>query len=92
MLVTLTDVYDRVFDRAKVLDEVVDHVTTVSRTNVREVEMLLGTMKTSVQGVLDVNEQNVAKTNNLIAEIPRALFMLLKKDPLKREFSPRPII
>ena len=92
MVATLTDVYDRVFTRAEVLDKVVDHVTTVSKSNIRDIEMLLGTMKSSVQGVIDVNAQNVEKTNTLIAEIPRALFMLLKRDPIARPSNPRPIV
>jgi predicted nuclease with TOPRIM domain len=91
MVNTLTDVYDRVFSRAEVLDKVVDHVTTISKDNIRDVEMLLGTLKSSVQGVIDINTENVAKTNNLIAEIPRAMFNMLRREPIQRPANPRPI-
>jgi len=82
MLATLTDVYDRVFGRAEVLDKVVDHVTTVNKNNIREIEMLLGTLKSSVQGVIDVNADNVGKANFVISELPRVFFDLHRKLPM----------
>ena len=82
MIGTLTDVYDRVFDRAKVLDQVVDHVTTVSKANVRDIEALLVMMKGSVQDVIDVNATNVEKANFVISELPRVFFDLHRRLPI----------
>jgi chromosome segregation ATPase len=83
-IASATDIYEKVFGRAKVLDEVVDHVTRVSGQNLRDVEMLLGTVKNSVQQVIDVNTENVSKTNRVIEELPKIFFDVQRFTPVKR--------
>ena len=83
-IASATDIYEKVFGRAKVLDEVVEHVTRVSAQNLRDIEMLLGTVKGEVQKVIDVNTENVVKTNRVIEELPRIFFDVQRFTPVKR--------
>ena len=83
-IASATDIYEKVFNRAKVLDEVVDHVTRVSGQNIRDIEMLLGSVKGSIQEVIDVNAENVEKTNRVIVELPRIFFDVQRFTPIKR--------
>lgn len=83
-IVSATDIYEKVFNRAKVLDEVVDHVTRVSGQNIRDIELLLAAVKSGVQQVIDVNTENVDKTNRVITELPRIFFDVQRFTPVKR--------
>lgn len=86
-IASISDIYDRVFDRAKVLDEVVDHVTRVSGQNIRDIETLMSTVKVGVQEIIDVNKENVDKTNRVIVELPRIFFDVQRFTPIKRPIN-----
>ena len=84
-ITTVKDIYERVFNRAEVLDKVVDHVTTVSRQNLKDAESLISTLKDSVQEVVDINTENVEKAQLVIDQLPRALFDLQRPSVIKAE-------
>lgn len=78
------DTYDRVFDRVTVLDKVVEHVTAVSAENIKEINSVVITLKSSVQEVIDTNTLNVDKANHMITELPRIFFALQRQVPVKK--------
>lgn len=78
------DIYERVFERAEVLDKVVDHVTSVSTKNSREIEILLEGVKTSTQSIIDINKKNVEQSNYVISEMPKIFFALQREAPIKK--------
>lgn len=80
---TIEDVYERVFNRAAVLDDVVNHVTRVSQQNLRDTEMLIDKLKGSVEEVISTNNKNVEKANVIINELPRIFFELQRQPVIK---------
>jgi predicted nucleic acid-binding Zn-ribbon protein len=79
---TLSDVHDRVFARAEGIDHTVDHLSMVNKSNLREIEMLLSSLKVGVQGIIDASTANVEKTNFVINELPRVFFDLHRRLPV----------
>jgi len=82
-IATSTDIYEKVFNRAEVLDKVVDHVTRVSEQNLKDTELLIQILKESVQSVVDINTENVTKAQIIINELPRVFFELQKPPVIK---------
>lgn len=79
-----TDVYNKVFERANLLDKVIGHVVSVSDENIAKVNNLTSNLAESVQKVLDVNAANVEKANFYIAEFPKIFFAMQKDVPIKK--------
>jgi chromosome segregation ATPase len=90
-LVELTDklltAHDVVTHNALSIDKVAGDAVKVNSDNVREIERLLATMKEELKKTIDVNEQNVSKTNVVINDLPRIIFDLQKDIAERKKFN-----
>jgi uncharacterized coiled-coil DUF342 family protein len=80
----LVSIHNKLSENAINTERMIGHVTEVNSDNVREVENLLVTLKGEVKKIIDVNSQNVDKTNAVITELPRIIFEL-QRDILERK-------
>lgn len=82
-LLTVTDVHGKVFDKASILDQIVEHVTKVSSQNITDIEIFMTLLKKSIQEIVDKNSKNVEQTNIILEKLPRYIFELQKPIPIR---------
>lgn len=86
---TLVFTHEKVFDRAAALDTVIDHVTRISDKNIFDMDEYFGKLKTSVKGLIDVNEENIGKTNIVLSSIHKYIFEMEKPVTFRHTVIPR---
>lgn len=84
LIMKLTSIHNKLSENALHTEKMIGHVTEVNSSNVREVESLLITIKNEVKKIIDLNAENVDKTNKVITELPRIIFDL-QRDILERK-------
>jgi len=84
---TLTLAHDKVFNRASVLDKVVEHVTRVNAKNIDDINILISNLNVSIQEMIDKNNSNVAETNNIVGKLPKLFLDLQRKTLIKEEIK-----
>lgn len=70
---TLTLVHDRVFDRTGALEAIVDHVKTVSESNLTSLEKTFEVIRETSSEIIAMNKKNVTETMIVIDKLPRAI-------------------
>jgi uncharacterized coiled-coil DUF342 family protein len=78
------DVSVKIFKKTTSLDKVVDHVTSVNKENIHQVDELVKSLEKSVKKVIETNEANVKKANQYIDELPKIFFAIQKAAPIKK--------
>lgn len=53
----LTDIHEKMFKRASVLDQVVDHVTRVNEKNIHDVNLMISNLKEFMAEIYDIKEK-----------------------------------
>lgn len=81
----LKDAYDRVFQRAEVLDKVVDHVTRVSESNASVMENSTADFKKNVDEMMSILNKNIEKANFIITKVPEVYFELQRQNAIKKQ-------
>jgi len=76
---SLTDVHEKVFARASNLDKTVADITRINSQNIREVEILLGSLRETTKQMVDLNNQTIAEANKVTIQLPQIVFELQKK-------------
>lgn len=84
-IISLTEVFYTINDRASVLDKVVDHVTVVSNANVKIVDELVNNLKNSLEEIVEINKKNVFETNVVIEKLPKMLVEAQKHGLIKNK-------
>lgn len=80
----LKDIHGAVFDKTAVLEKVIEHVTRVSSTNIRDVEGFVVALKSKIDEILILSTTNIQAHNLILSEIPK-LFVELHRKSLERE-------
>jgi hypothetical protein len=83
-LQVLSEVNEKVFGRTKEFDENIEKARKISAENLTETNNLLIALKGEFKKIIDVNAENVEKTNVVINQLPRIIFDL-QKDILERK-------
>lgn len=84
---TLVDVHDKVFSRVSDLDKNIEEARKISSENLTETNNLLIALKGEFKKLLDVNAENVEKTNVVINQLPRIIFDLQKDIFERKQFN-----
>lgn len=72
-IATLTDVHRKVFDRTGGLEAIVDHVKTVSESNLSVLVKTFDVLKETSNEIIAINRKNVSETMIVIEKLPRAI-------------------
>jgi chromosome segregation ATPase len=75
---TLVKVHDGVFGRVSDLDKNIEEARRIASENVTETNNLLIGMKGEFQKLIDINAENVKRTNVVINDLPRIIFDMQK--------------
>lgn len=73
-----------VFKRTGILEKVVEHVTNVSSSNIKELNSAVASIKEKTDEILKVSTENINAHTRILNEIP-ALFVELQRKSLTRE-------
>lgn len=84
-LKSLSDIFYTMNDRVGVLDKVVDHVTRVSEQNSNSIESTISNLKSSIQKIIDANNENVASTNLVLDKLPKMLIELQRVNLIRNK-------
>jgi chromosome segregation ATPase len=84
---TLVDVHDKVFSRVSDLDKNIEEARRISSENLTETNNLLIALKGEFKKIIDVNAENVEKTNVVINQLPRIIFDLQKDIFERKQFN-----
>jgi methyl-accepting chemotaxis protein len=84
---TLVDVHDSVFERINDLDKNIEEARRISSENLVETNNLLIALKGEFKKLIDVNAENVEKTNVVINQLPRIIFDLQKDIFERKQFN-----
>ena len=76
---SLSNVHDRVFDRASELDKKVSEVIQINYRNIQDIENFMISLKNSVAEIIKINQENVKAGNQMVTELPRVFFELKRK-------------
>jgi DNA repair exonuclease SbcCD ATPase subunit len=80
----LTVNYEEIFSRTGSLEKIVEHVTSVSSSNITELENSVSELTKKVKDILALSESDLKAHTDVLQEIPR-LFVELKRKSLVRE-------
>jgi len=83
----LSEVNEKVFGRTKEFDENIEKARKTSADNLIETNNLLIALKGEFQKIIDVNAQNVEKTNVVVNQLPRIIFDLQKDIFERKQFN-----
>lgn len=75
---SLTDVSEKVFSQTSSLEKNVEDARKISSENLTETNNLLIALKGEFQKLIDINAENVKRTNVVINDLPRIIFDLQK--------------
>jgi predicted nuclease with TOPRIM domain len=84
---TLADIHDRVFGRADDLNKEIDSSRQTNLQTMREIENLFISIKNQLQSIININAENVSKTNVVINDLPHIIFDLQKDLLERRKFN-----
>lgn len=73
-----------VFERTGVLEKVVEHVTKISSSNIKELDEAVAILKKKVDEILKLSTEDIDAHNRILGEIPK-LFVELQRKSLIRE-------
>lgn len=76
-----------VFEKTGVLEKVVEHVTKVSTTNIKELEDAVASVKTKVDEILKVSTSEIDAHTQILNEIPKLFVELQKKSLIKQRIN-----
>ena len=80
----LINVQEKVFNRASIMEKVVDNVTRVNSLNMGELESSVNLLKSKIEEILKLSNEDLQAHKNVLDEIPR-LFVELRRKSLIRE-------
>jgi len=70
---------------ALLLDKVVDRVTSVSKSNVDKIDLLVSNLAKSLEEIIEVNRKNVFETNIVIDKVPKMIMEAQKHGLIKNK-------
>ncbi len=83
-ILSLSLLHDKVFEKVNGLESMIGGIVTVSSENATRTNNILIDAATALQKMIDINDQNVAKTNAVIYELPK-MIMDLQIDIIERK-------
>jgi len=84
-ILSLTDIFNTMNERTGMLEQIVGHVTKASEVNKTVIDGLVESVKKSSQEIIDLNEKNVAATNDVLNKLPAMLMELQKNKLIKNK-------
>ena len=73
-----------VSDKKEIIEKVVDHVTKVNSSNIKEIDEAIIALKSKVDEILKLSTEDIDAHNKILGEIPK-LFVELQRKSLVRE-------
>jgi chromosome segregation ATPase len=80
----LSDVSEKVFSRANVIDSDIEEIKKTNKDNLRESASLVGSIKDELKQIHELNASNIEKANVVINELPKIIFDL-QRDIIERK-------
>lgn len=91
MITTLTNVHDKVFDRATAMDALIGHVVEIAQKHVSDTNGFMRNLGNAFQKMIDRGELNVKQTNIVLEKLPKYIFELQRPIPVRRIPNQKPI-
>lgn len=83
----LTKVQSEIFKRTGILEEVVEHVTKVSASNIKELDEVVASLTKKVKEVIALSTEDIEAQNRILGEIPKLFVELQRKVLLRNELK-----